>query len=1108
MKSRILKKCHLLKCTSFLLLWLAVTHVFAQITISVQNESLREVLQEIERASDYRFFFNETLPGLDQTTSIRLTDASIETTMQQLLANTNIEYRKSSDNVIALVARTAVAQPQPTSVAATAQQATTRSITGTVIDVSNQPIIGATVVERDNPSNGTITDFNGNFTLNVAPNATLLVSFIGFDTQEVPTAGQTSVRIVLSEDTQFLEELVVVGYTVRRRESLTGALSTVSGDQLRTITSATVENMLVSQAPGVHVAPGSSQPGARGAVMIRGRSTLHGNTAPLWVIDGVIVGHEAPHSLNPADIESITVLKDAASTAIYGSQGANGVIVVTTRTPRTGELSISFTTRAGLSYANRGNFHPMTGAELFDLWNSFINPEALTMPLWGPELRDRNFDWWDYATQAGVTQEYNLSISGGSDQLRSMISVGMHDETGVVRGYHFRRYNFQHRTIYRPTNWLTVTPIVSGSRREIDSRQHSVAAMYANFPWDSPYDADGNLVPHRPGNSVWMGGDRTNYLIDVDRNFSLSTQHDFSGSLNFDIRLNSWLTFASTNNFRWVNTTSHSVTDPRSFSGENIGGAGISGQITDSRNEVARRTTTQMLRANKLINDVHAINGLIAYEFSDSRTRTLSATGRGFLPGFQVLNMVTLPHAMSGNISAWAMQSVFMDVHYAFDNRYLLQLSARRDGASNFGARNRYGNFGSISGGWNIHREEFFNIHAFDALRLRASYGTTGMRPNALHPSYDLYTAVAGAGYEGQSGIRLSQLGNPFMTWESALNTGIGIDMSLFDRVRLTMDYYDRTTRGLLFPIPVPGVIGVTTIWQNVGKIRNRGLEATLGVDIIRNSELHWTFNKNIGLNRNKIMRLPGIRDENGNVPHILTGSGIGIAGSGQRVWREGQPADTWWMPEWAGVDPETGAPQWYRIVTDADGNTTREITTNHGQATATEVGTMMPKFFGGFSTALTWRQFDLNMVFGYSVGGQIVNYSRLEFDSDGAYVNRNQMRPLPGWTRWQQPGDIATHPVARFSNNSGSNRMSSRWLEDGSFLKMRSLSMGYNFALPQYHLSNIRLFLTGENLFTLTNYSGVDPELPASGGNIIGVTGPSVYPTARRFMLGVNLTF
>lgn len=1091
-----LSKSPLAKASMLLLLWIVTGFAFAQITVNVQNRSLREVLKEIEKVSDYKFFYNESLAGLEKNTTLRLTNSNIDNAMQQLLAGLNIEYRKSEDNIIVLVDKSVAARQQ----SARPAQSNQTPVKGRIVDATGEPVIGATIIEKGNPSNGTVTDFDGNFTLNIAQGAVLQISYIGYAEQEIATTGKTTFDIVLKEDTQQLEELVVVGYSVQRKESLTGSLQSISSEKLKNITTPSVENMLNSKAPGVYVAPGSGQPGSVGTVVIRGKSTINGSTDPLWVIDGVIVGSSSG-SLNPADIETMTILKDAASTAIYGSQGANGVIVVTTKNPKIDKLKIDFTAKAGVSNLVKGNLHVMNGSELYDYYKSFTNQEAIVFPRWNSNLRDSNFSWWDLASQTGNIQEYNLSLSGGSEKMRSMISVGVYDETGAVKGYNFTRYNLLYKTDYRPFDWLTIKPFISGSRRDIDDQQYSVSAMYSNLPWDNPYDKEGKIIGHR--SSEWVNSNSTNYLYDLQWNSSESTTYEFMGNFDFDIKLTDWLTFSSVNNIKAALHGAKSYSDPRSSSAE-----GVKGRINEYRTEMQRRYTNQLLRFNKYF-DKHSINALLAYEFNDYSGKTLDATGTGFIPGFEVLDITAKPEKTKGGISEWAVQSVFSNFNYMYDSKYLAQLSLRRDGASNFGDNAKYGNFFSISGGWNIHREDFFNNEFINELKLRASYGSVGNRPSALYPQYNLYAISSANSYDGDPGALISQIGNKNLTWEKTFTTGVGIDLTLYDRVRLTFDLYDKNTSDLLYQVPVSGLTGVTRVWRNIGAVRNKGLELTASFDIIKNKELLWTIDGNIGLNRNKVTELYGQRDQaTGEVAPIIIGDGSGIAGSADIILKEGIDSDTWYLREWAGVNKDNGAPQWYKTA--ADGS--REITSVYAEANQVEMGAYTPKYFGGLSTSLFWKNFDANAVFGYSVGGKVYNYSRAEYDADGAYSDRNQMRLMKSWSRWEKKGDVATHPVASYNNPSNSNKVSSRYLEDGTYFKMRTLSLGYNFQLPEYHLQNVRLFITGENLFTITNYSGVDPELPTfidSSGNrkIVGVT-TTVYPTTRKFLFGINLTF
>ena len=960
---------------------------------------------------------------------------------------------------------------------------------GVVLDAqTNEPIIGANIYIKE-LSTGAITDLDGNYEVNAPVGSKMAVSFVGYISIEVTaTAGVQTIK--LQEDRRTLDEVVVVGYGVQKKESLTGSMQVLKSDKLTNITSPSVENMLASKAPGVQVAPGSGQPGSSGAVMIRGKSTINASTAPLWVIDGVIVGSSAG-ALNPDDIESMSILKDAASTAIYGSQGANGVILITTKSASSEKLTINVSAKVGFTKLNNGRLSMMDGAELYDLYSSFSNQEQVSFPRWNEDLRDSNFSWWDLATTTGVAQDYNLSISGGGEQLTSFFSFGVYDEEGAVRGYDYRRYNARLKTDYKPFDFITIKPNISASRRKIDNQQYSVGAMYSNLPWDSPFDEDGNIVDHK--SETWVNSNQNNYLKDLQWNKSAGTYYEIMGGVDFDIRITDWLTFVSVNNYKWNDNKSNSYTDPRSSSGEGVGG-----RITESSSSSVRRYTNQLLRFNKVFGR-HDVTALLAYEFNDYEYKSVNADGTGFIPGFEVLDVTSVPESVRGGKSEWAVRSFLFNGTYAYDHRYLAQLSLRRDGASNFGSNKKFGNFFSISGGWNIHREKFFKADWVDELKLRISYGSVGNRPHTLYPQYDLYSASSD--YNENPGALISQVGNANLTWEKTYTTGLGIDASFFDRLRINLDFYFKKTDNLLHPVPVSGLTGVTRIWRNIGELQNKGIELTLGADLIQTKDWHWGLDFNIGHNKNKV------KDLYGEARQIIRNDVLNIAGTADKLLRRNLDSDTYYLPEWAGVNVETGAPQWYKTVTADDGTTTREITGNYAEADQITSKSSAPKAFGGFSTSLSYKNIDFNAVFGFSFGGYLYNYSRTEYDSDGAYTDRNQMKLKSGWNRWEKPGDVATHPLPSYNNKSNSNKASTRYIESSNFLKLRSLSIGYNLSLPKYYIQNLRVFFSAENLFTITPYSGVDPEIPIVDGKITGSVGPSVYPSARKFMFGLNVT-
>ena len=977
----------------------------------------------------------------------------------------------------------------------------TGKIKGTIVDSkTGEPVIGASVKVKGTKL-AAVTDLNGEFELNTHANATLQISYVGFKETEVKASN--GMKISLEEDTESLEEVVVVGYGTQKKESLTGAMANIKGEKLKDITSATVENMLNGKVSGVYVAPGSGRPGSTGAIIIRGQTSINGATAPLWVVDGVIVGNSAG-DLNPDDIETMTVLKDAASTAIYGSEGANGVVVVTTKQAKHEKMSISLSAKAGLSTLNRGNLEMMDGAEFYDYYKSFQNVESVNFPRWNEDLRNSNFDWFKLAKKTGSTQDYNLTLNGGSENIQSMFTLGYFKEEGAVKGYDMNRYSTRIKVVYKPYEWLTIKPNISGSRTNDKDKQYSVGAMYSMMPWDSPYDENGNLVPNYYAG--WVNSKATNYLNDLAAgNYSTSTTYDLAGGLDFDIKIAPWLTFSSVNNYSYYNSQTHGYYDPKSSSGE-----GVNGRTTEYNYVSTRRYTNQLLRFKKSWGK-HNINALLAYEFNDYEMKYTDVYATGFISGFEDFMTAAKPEMANGYRTAWAKQSYFTQWRYDYDSRYYGELSLRRDGRSNFGSNNRYGNFFSVSGAWNINNESWFKADWVDQLKLRAAFGSVGNVPTSLYPSYSLYSV--GATYNENPGALISQIGNKDLTWEKTYTTGVGVDASFWqNRLHATLDYYIKNTSNILYQVPVTGLVGVTSIWKNIGKMRNTGIELTVGGDIIRTKDLTWNVTANISHNSNELRDLYKQRDANGNyvVKPVLISDGTSIAGTAQRILEIGEPVDTYYMKEWAGVNPEDGKPQWY--MDDANGN--KVVTDSYSKASYYKCGKASPDVYGSFSTSLFYKNFDLQANFGYSLGGQIYSYYRQEFDSDGAYAgDRNQMKLQKGWSRWEKPGDIATHPRAMYNNQDKGNLASSRYLESSDYLKLRSLTLGYNFDLKKYGIQTLRLSVSGENLFTITDYSGVDPELPAGTNDkgVLSVTstgGTSVYPAVRKFMLGVNLTF
>lgn len=1078
-----------------------------QMTVKLENATLKELFNIIEEKFDYSFLIRNNDIDLNERISVNAKDKSVEEILTNVLKKQKAEFTVNDNRIIVYKSNLKKEASSKSSVEKQVVQQSVK-ISGTVIDeVTGEPVIGANVLVKGTAI-GTITDYDGKFSFDAPGGSTLVISYIGYINVEV-AASASPMTIRIKEDTHALEEVVVVGYGVQKRESLTGAMQVVSGRELNDVSSASVSNMLQAKAPGVHVQSSGGKAGEEASIVIRGKSTINGSTAPLWVIDGVIVGSSAGQ-LNSNDIESISVLKDAASTAIYGSSGANGVVLVTTKKAKPGEARIDVSANWTASKMHLGNMEMMSGAELYEFYQSYTNQGAINFAQYTPELANRNYNWWKEGSQTGWTQDYNISISGGTEKLKSFVSVGLFDQEGTVKGDEYTRYTFRYNMDYQAKPWLTIRPKVSGARSDRDDKMGgsvhnttwningtgaALAAMYTNLPWDSPYDENGDLLQvYRP--TTWIASDKYNYLFDQQWNYIRETKYEATANMDFDIRFTDWLTFASVNSYN-LNTLKRKVyKDPQSSEG-----LSTKGSLQDRNITKTRLYTNQVLRFNKDF-DKHSVNGVLGYEWIDEIYEDFTQTGTGFVSGFEIAEVTTSAQSVKGIKKEIAKQSYFMNANYAYNHRYLLGFSFRRDGSSNFGSDSKYGNFFSISGGWNIHQEEFFEADWAQQLKVRASYGSVGRSPDEEYPQYGLYKVINTNKYNGNPGALINQLENPDLTWEKTYTAGVGVDAILFNRLNVNLDFYHKRTTDLLYEVPQPGVIGVSKYWQNVGEVKNIGFEALVSYDILRNKDFNWSISANIATNKNEITEL--FDDDK---PILVSNGGAGVQGALDKRMMVGHNIDTWYGAEWAGVDTETGAALWYYTTDDG----LRETTTDYSKAKTTEsmvaLGKMSPDFYGGFATNFSWKNLSLMANFGYSVGGKIFSYSRTVQDSDGAYPTYNQMKLQKGWSRWEKPGDKATHPVPIYGNKTNSQAPSSRQLEDASFLRLRNLTIGYTLPWKLPQISSVKLTLSGENLFLISDFSGTDPELP--GYDQSGKAGVFVnsYIAPRRFSFGLNIT-
>ena len=1051
-----------------LFLFVFISGVFAgnansqetKVSISKNNKPIREILGEIERQTDYLFVYSEKEVDVNQRKTVNVSQQRVADVLSSLFRSTNVGYAMEGHNIM-LMAKTTQTDA--------AQQK--RHITGVVKDIKGETIIGANIMIKGTGT-GVSTNIDGEFSIEAAAGEELIVSFIGYLTQTIKIDSQKTLNIKLLEDTKTLEEVVVVGYTVQTKSAVTGSVAVVKADKLRDVNTLEVGSMLQGKVSGVYVSGSSGEPGQASKIRIRGKGTLNSSVSPLWVVDGVIVGEDP--GLNPNEIDNISVLKDGSATALYGSRAANGVIVVTTKRGEYDANKYSVSVNAGVSLLSTGRLEMMNSQELYDYQKSWNNQSWFT-----EELLKHNTDWFKEASKPGLYTNANITYTGSSGRMRSFVMADYYREEGAIKDFTLDRFTFRSNNDVKFTDRFTMSTKISGSLSRTDSQQRSVYNTYLYLPWDFPYNEDGSI---RSGQEQdWRGRDGINDMYDLQWNWSRSKKLTVDGTINFNYQITDWLRFESNNYIRYISNRSETYTDKRSRSGQSD-----KGSLSNSNSLLTKQFTNQMIRFEKSFGK-HKVNALGAYEYTRHFYESTSAEGRGIQPGREILDVTTGINSIGGYKDAITTQSALFNANYDYDNRYMGQVSYRMDESSCFGKNNRMGHFFTVSGGWNIQNETFFESlrESVNQLKVRVSYGSLGNTPGAYYGHYPLYSSMM---YNDEVAYFPSQMGNADLSWEKCYTTNIGIDARFFDRFGVTIDLYNKNTSDLLYYAPLPNISGYTGQYKNVGAINNKGLEISLNADVIRTSKFQWTSDFNIGFNRNRVTELYGGKPEL----------------KGLKRLEEGRDMDEWYLREWAGVDTANGSPLWY--TTDENGK--RTTTDSYNKADRVYCGSAAPKFTGGWMNSFSYKGFTLTANFDFVYGNLLYNQSRELLDSDGAYADYNSMKLKSGWKRWEKEGDIATHPKAINGGNKNSNKSSSRYLEKGNYFSLRNLSLGYSIPeklCGKLGLQRVNVSCSADNLFTLTPFSGVSPQLSDSSTD--GYAG-TIYPLSRRIVFGLNVSF
>ncbi|GAB3932592.1 TonB-dependent receptor [Larkinella terrae] len=1051
----------------------------------VSIQTLESKILDLEKQFKVSFLFDAQLLDKKIVQKIRKFN-SLERTLDNLLPPFGLTYKKLRDNfyIISEPAGGAESGPGASQVIYQLRNPARDvvTITGTVTDAKQSGGLPGVNVILKGTSIGTTTDKDGRYTISL-PDATgtLVFSYIGFSRQEIPVEGRNRIDVQLVEETKALSEVVVVGYSSKQLSQLSSSVAVVTGKQLNDVTSNNTTSLLQGKAPGIIVSNSSGDPNATPTIVVRGSSSITAGSGPLYVVDGIIGGNA-----NPNDVESITILKDAAATGLYGSRAANGVIIITTKSGKSGKTRVDFSATTGFNHATSGKFRVMDSQQLYDYEKSFYPTDRFDKEV-PVSVTQQNTNWRDLAFRTGLTQNYVLSLSGGSEKTRFYVAGNYYNEEGTLRHNGLKRYNLRTNVTHNINEKLSLNFKLNGrlSQQESDpagpSGSSALYGVYNNIPWDNPYLADGTLKRGTEGG--WYGREQENFLHSWQYNLNQSNGVGLDGDLNLEYHILPNLTFSTYNRVSYGSTRSELYYDIRSKTGKGLG------RLANGFIDNLSLITSNRLRYEKNFGK-HGLSALAVAEAEKNKLQNNSTTGEGFAPGLHVMNTASRILAATGSLDENSFSKGLVQLDYNYDNKYFAVGSYINESSSRFGANNRSGNFYTLGASWILSNERFLSLPSLvDLLKIRASYGVTGNAEIGNYQSLGLYSFATQ--YAGNSGAYPFQMDNKDLTWEKAKSLNVGLDVGLFKRLMLNLDVYNKTTDGLLLNVELPFTSGFNTVTRNVGSVRNRGLELNL-TSVNLAGRFRWETGFNIAFNRSKVLILDQGKDIR----------------QGNLLISEGQQLYTWNMRKWMGVDPANGDPLWEKITTGSSGEQIRTTTNSYSEATQQNLGSASPDFTGGLSNTLSYKGFTLFAFFNFVSGNQIYHTSRQLFDSDGAYYSYNSMVLADGWSRWEKPGDQATHPKPVFGGNKNSNQPSSRFLEDGSYIRLRNVSLSYqlpDLIAKKLRAEQVKFVISGDNLLTFSKFSGMDPEvvLGASGG-ISSIK----YPISRKLLFGITLGF
>ena len=1030
-----------------------------KVSLDFKNERVEKVLASIKSQTGMSLVFSDQLVDVNRKVTMQLKDVTLKEALTRLLSGINLTF-EIRNNKIYFIEKKAVSQPGSRK----------KRVTGVVKDVMGEPLIGANVVEKGRSTNGVITDFNGKFTLEVDESASLVVSYIGYLAQDIPTKGKGDFHIILKEDTNTLDEVVVTGYGDFKKATYTGSASVLTTEKLEALPVVSVGQMIESNIPGISVVAGtSSQPGAKTTLRVRGVASMNASTEPLYVLDGVPIpsydlsnftsmseagGMGFIETLNPADIESITVLKDAASASLYGAKGANGVVLITTKKGKEGKLRVNMAAKYGITdFAY--TYRPLMGGEErreliheglvnFQLDKGVSEQEAqqyadANIDQYAKRLPQGYSDWESALFKTGYQQDYNLSASAGNQNSSFIGSLGYTKQTGVSLNSEMERFT---------------------GRVDASNKYKKVEfGMNASFSWtknvhlpegkfygSAIYASKVNLTPSTPiynEDGTYASGYRENNgynpILEAEVNDYYARTVRAMGTAK--IAYNVWDNLKVSSVF----TVDYSLTKDFFFqSPDGRDGATYQGRGRMQMTDRIRYTSQNNLTYSKTFGK-HSVSAVTAFEVMKYDYEDLYAAKKTYGQDINTsLGNAADPIDADQKLQEDALMSYVASVNYSYDDKYYASFSFRRDGSSRLSPDTRWGNFWSLSASWRLSQERFMQPlkSVLSDLKLRASYGVNGNLPSSYYGYQSTYTT--GAFYSGKPSPWESTLGNEELTWEKNYALNLGLDIGLFSRVNVSLDWYTRTTKDLLMSKQLNSISGFSSLLTNVGQMRNTGVELEVRSNNIKTKDFSWTTAFNLSHNKNKILKLA-------DLPWFV---------DGRYVRKEGYPFNTIYLREYAGVDPETGSALYYDNQQDENGNYTKNKVTDPGQASPIPLKDITPTISGGFMNTFNYKFIDLSFNLSYSFGGYSYDNASYILQDDGYSVISNKSTEQR--RRWQKPGDITDVPRFVYGNKKGGNYNSSRAIHSTDHIRLKSLILGLNAPkawLQKLGIGNARIY-------------------------------------------------